>query len=431
MYFLLRFISCIIDTTLCLFLLKYVIDNTVSLNQKIIIGVIISSFFGAVIDSIVGGNPGTMLVITTYPILVHLIQGTERIYKKIGRYLLVFLLYMSFSLFSVFIETIVFEIAFGAADTNTRFTIISIIVNTLVAAGLWNYCEKRKLHIELAVKEWILLLVVNVFTFLLLSALKNFGELIYAENWQDQLLIIFLNYSVLFFYIFFVLFLTSGKVASYFKEINRLSKHHMSEQLQYFKSYKQTQEEIRRYRHDMKNHFLYLQALCNENNVDEIKQYLQSLNDRWNDLPQLYATGDESLDTIINAKQFLFEENAIQFNLEGTFTSSLDIEPIDISIIFSNALDNAIESNIEIKDKKNRYINFNIKSSEYHYLVQIENPVNTAIKINDNQILTKKDNNEHHGYGLQNITQALKQNDGYMKLASNENIFQIEIVLPR
>ncbi|MGL6201182.1 MAG: sensor histidine kinase [Lachnospiraceae bacterium] len=431
MYFLIRFISCIIDTTLCLFLLKYVIDNMVSLNRKIIIGVIISSLFGAVIDSIVGGNPGTMLVITTYPILIHLIQGTERIYKKIGRYLLVFLLYMSFSLFSVFIETIVFEIAFGAADTNTRFTIISMIVNTLVTAGLWNYCEKRKLHIELAVKEWILLFVVNVFTFLLLSALKKFGELIYTENWQDQLLIIFLNYSVLLFYIFFVMFLTSGKVASHFKEINRLSKHHMSEQLQYFKSYKQTQEEIRRYRHDMKNHFLYLQALCNENNVDEIKQYLQSLNDRWNDLPQLCTTGDESLDTIINAKQFLFEENAIQFYLEGTFTSSLDIEPIDISIIFSNAIDNAIESNKEIKDKKNRYINFNIKSSEYHYLIQIENPAKTAVKIIDSQILTKKENTEHHGYGLQNITQALKQNDGYMKLVSTENIFQIEIVLPR
>ena len=431
MYFLLRFISCIVDTILCLFLLKYVIDFTIPLFKKVMLLTVFCSSIGAFIDVLIGGNSGTMPVIVLFPFIIYFIYGTGSALRKIGQYVLVFLLYTSLSLFSVFVEMLVFEFAFTTAETNTRYTIIAIILNLLVITGIWNYCEKRKLHIKFTVREWILLFAVNVVTFLLLTALRRFGGLLLAQNVWEQLLILILNYSVLFFYIFFILFLASGKIASHFKEINILNERHMAEQILYFKSYKQMQEETRIYRHDMKNHFLYLQALCNNDKFEEVKQYIQNLNEKWNELSQLYVTGNESLDIIINVKQFLLEENDIQFILDGTFTFPLNLKPIDISTIFSNALDNAIEANMKVPNHKNRYIKFTIKSSEHHYLVQIENPVVSTVAISNNQISTDKGNTEHHGYGLLNIERTLKHNHGYMKLSSVGNEFLMEVVLPR
>lgn len=431
MYFLLRFTSCMVDTILCLLLLKYIIDLTIPLSKRLLFATAFCSLLGAGLDVLLGGNSGTMPVIAIFPLIIHLIYGAGNAFRKIGQYALVFLLYVSLSLFSVFVEMLVFEVAFNTVETNTRYTIISIVLNLLVIAGIWNYCEKRKLRIKFTAREWILLFAVNAVTFLLLTALRKFSGLLYAQNVWEQLLILILNYSVLFFYIFFVLFLVSGKVASHFKEISILSQRHMAEQLQYFKSYKQMQEEMRHYRHDMKNHFLYLQALCNGNKFEEVKQYIQSLNEKWNELPQLYTTGNEPLDIIINVKQFLLEENDIKFILDGAFIFPLNLKPIDISTIFSNGLDNAIEANMKVSNHENRYIKFTIKSSEHHYLVQIENPVAFPIEINDNQIFTDKENTEHHGYGLLNIERALKQNNGYMKLSSIENKFLMEVVLPR
>jgi hypothetical protein len=189
------------------------------------------------------------------------------------------------------------------------------------------------------------------------------------------------------------------------------------EQLKYFSEYKETQEETRRFRHDMKNHLLYLQALSNENKMEEIQSYLQGLTEKWEELPSLYTTGNVAIDTIINAKQFLFQNNQIDFSLSGNFTNKLKISPLDLCIIFANAIDNAIDANIYLDDTA-RYLTFDIKMSHNYYLVTLENPVSTIVTRRNNRVTSLKKDTDNHGFGLLNMEQTLKKYDGYMNIKS-------------
>lgn len=425
-----HFISCIVDTILFMVLLKYIANTMISFSQKTTLLICGLAFIGAGLDTLTNGNIGIMLVILLFPLCLHMVHGVGGVIKRIRQYFFVLLLYMSLEIFSIFIELILLGSLFGESSTNLRFLFITIVVNSLAVLGLWKLCGRRNLRIRFSMRDKILLLLVNVITFLTLSALVQFSQQVLTQNIIEQLLIIILNYSVIFFYIFFVLFLVTGKMASHFKEIGQITQNHMVEQLKYFSEYKETQEETRRFRHDMKNHLLYLQALSNENKMEEIQSYIQGLTEKWEELPMLYATGNVAIDTIINAKQFLFQNNQIDFSLSGNFTNKLKISPLDLCIIFANAIDNAIDANIYLDDTA-RYLKFDIKMSHNYYLVTLENPVSTIVVIRNNHVTSLKKDTDNHGFGLLNMEQTLKKYGGYMNIKSTSNKFILEIVFPR
>lgn len=430
MYFLLRFSSCMVDTALLVLLVKYVIDAGMSASKKEFGMAAFCAIVGAGVDTWLSGNPGTMTVIFLFPLVLYLRCGTGTVWKKLGRYALVFLLYLSLSLLSVFTEMLLFEAAFGASQTNTRYTLISIVLNLLAIAGLHLYCQKRKRQIRFSGKEWVLLFTVNTVTFLLLTALNRFGGLWQANTLSETVLLLVLNYSVLFFYVFFVLFLASGKATSYYREISRLSQRQMEDQLEHFRAYKQMQSEMQKFRHDMKHHLGYLQTLCGGGDTQAAQQYLSEINVQWEEIPRFYSTGDEVVDTVLNAKQHLLEEHTISLTLDGRFAVALWLRPIDSCTIFANALDNAIEANLQIPKAEARCIHVSIKSSENHHLVQMTNPLNVPLKMQGGEIMSSKSDPVHHGYGLANMARALEQNDGYRKITADDVNFTLEIVLP-
>jgi|GEM_PF-2764887 len=425
-----HFVSCITDTILFLFMLKYIADTMIFFSKRTYLSIIALALIGAILDTLTNSNMGMMSVIILFPLCLQFIHSEGSIIRKISQYGFILLLYISLSILSVFIELILISSLFGESDTNLRFLLITIAINTLIILGIWKLCSKQNLRIWFSFRDKLLLLFVNIVTFLILAAVIQFNQQILAKDMKEQILIIVLNYSVILFYIFFVLFLVTGKVASHFKEIGRISQNHMAEQLKYFSSYKAAQEETRQFRHDMKNHLLYLQALSNENKTVEMQSYIQDLTAKWEESSTLYTTGNDVVDTIINAKQFLFKDKQIAFYLSGNFIDKLPMTPIDLCTIFANAIDNAIEANDYVAKNTTHYLNFDIKTSHNYYLVTLENSIATSVTIKNNRVISSKKNIRNHGFGLSNIEQTLQKYGGYMKLTSTPKKFILEMVFP-
>lgn len=431
MFFFLQFISCMVDTTLILFLLKFIIDAPVSLTPKTGFYIAAFSAAGAAVDFFTGGTPGTAAVIFLFPLVLYLRLPVRRALLHAGRYLLAFLLYVSFSIISIFIEMLIFEAAFGITDTNTRYTLITICLNALIIWGMWKHFGKPGFRIQFTIIEWLMLLAVNIITFIILTAVLFLNDQILIRNTGEQILILVLNYSVLFFYAFFVLFLAGGKAAAHYRNLNQLNQKHMAEQLKYFTAYKAMQAETRSFQHDIKNHLLYLETLSSENKLPEIQAYLQSLTCKWKELPRLFITGNDVLDSILNAKQFLLDEHKIILTLSGDFTGALNILPIDLCTIFSNAVDNAVEAVSQLPPLIERQIKLEIKNNHNFNLITLQNPVAAPVLIKNNHVVSdKKSNVNEHGYGLKNISRALQPYDGYMRLTSTDTNFCVDIVIP-
>ena len=124
----------------------------------------------------------------------------------------------------------------------------------------------------------------------------------------------------------------------------------------YYKKIEENQEKIKRIYHDINNHMICISNLSNEKDV---KEYVKSL-----DLNIGYINfnfGNKILDIIISEKYQLCKDKGIRFDIVADFSKLDFIDMMDLCVIFSNALDNAIEACDKIlDDSKDKYISVNV-----------------------------------------------------------------------
>ena len=426
--------SCIIDIILILTVIHFIVDDSFRVKRLgIMIAVLTCGFavFAFALDRFLGMSTAMIVTRLLLPLIIYVAFGKGSLIKRCGKYLLALLFFSSTEILSIFIEMLIITEMFGTAVTDTRFLIISAIVNLAAVIFIYYICGRRNTKISFGGSEWGLLLLANSVTFILLTAVGYSKQIPFMDMIPQEFLQVMIKYSVVFLYLFFVISLVNGKIADHFKAVGQITQENMEQQLEYFKAYRNSQEEINRYKHDMKNHFLYLSALSKDNKVDEMKEYINSLSGQWDSVPGQSSTGNTVVDAIIYGKSFLFEQNHIKLIIEGQFVSELRPEPIDLCTVFANAIDNAIEANVKLPDDGNRYVKIIIKSNENHYFITFENPTNGILKITNNHIETDKQES-NHGFGLKNIEQALLKYDGTFKVKSGtDNIFTLEAVIPK
>ena len=129
---------------------------------------------------------------------------------------------------------------------------------------------------------------------------------------------------------------------------------------------------------------------------------------------------------ILNRKIEYCQNNGISIKCMvcGEFNGVSDY---DIHIILENLLDNAIEATLKAADKK---ISVDIYSYEQAIIIKISNSAEKEVlKNNPDMNTTKKDNN-YHGYGIKNVRELVKKNNGtieYIQLGAD--IVQCRVVL--
>jgi len=141
-----------------------------------------------------------------------------------------------------------------------------------------------------------------------------------------------------------------------------------------------------------------------------------------------FETGNVILDALLNDKQIAASKINATIVFGGVMPEDL-LRPLDVCIIFGNALDNAIEAcaNNTSNQKLTIYINSSFKNG--FLFIKIENPVVTKVKIVNNVIATTKIEKHLHGMGLRSISASIKKYSGEMKLSQSNGIFCLEIDL--
>ena len=219
------------------------------------------------------------------------------------------------------------------------------------------------------------------------------------------------------------LYLLKSRTAGYYRREGELNRRYMEEQLRYFRAYKETQEETRRFRHDVKNHLLCMEELSRTGEWVQLSRYIGNLTDQWRQLPRLFYTGNDVVDAVVNGKMFLLSEKAIELRLEGRFNTELPQEPADLCCIFSNAIDNAAASGTD-------YLDISIRRAANFYLITFRNACGNVLNRENGKIVTGKKDRENHGFGLLNIKRAAEKTGGYMEAHGDEHCFELQVTLP-
>ena len=184
-------------------------------------------------------------------------------------------------------------------------------------------------------------------------------------------------------------------------------------------------EKTKAMRHDIKNHFLVLKELLDNNRSEELKEYLNKLIS-FNESKHRYsASGNLVIDSLINSKlNILREMSDIEPIIDIKAATDINVENADLSIILGNLMDNAI--NALLKCKENKYLKIEIKQKQNIFIMKIENSYEGAIKQKNGKIVSDRKN---HGIGLQNVRRVVEKYSGEMDMDYKDNIFRMKILL--
>lgn len=183
---------------------------------------------------------------------------------------------------------------------------------------------------------------------------------------------------------------------------------------------------VRALRHDLKNHLLCILSMAEERDVEGIKQYTGQLLQQQNTVNKLIMfSGSKVLDAIINSKSAAAERAGVR--LSAIITTPLaGISPEDITIILGNALDNAIRA---AKDSKRKVVDIHIQPQGAYSSIVIANDIAHSVLSDNPALRTTKNIRYRHGFGIQNMRQAVERNQGLIRFYEQNDRFICDILL--
>lgn len=218
----------------------------------------------------------------------------------------------------------------------------------------------------------------------------------------------------------------------YYSTLNSVNESYLNSQKDYYEMKQHSDTEIRRIRHDMKNHLICIRDLAAKGKYEELESYIDEISSAVSEAASLIHTGSGIIDAIVNEKAALAKKAHVRFEWEGT-VSGLNISAVDSCTLVSNLLDNALEACDKV-DVDKRYILLSFRRSEHFILMSCENSAARVVELSDGRPLSTKSNKFEHGFGLENIERCVKKYGGHLDLSSYEGedsaVFIAEAVFP-
>lgn len=191
---------------------------------------------------------------------------------------------------------------------------------------------------------------------------------------------------------------------------------------------KNSAENVRRIKHDISNHLTTISALLSEHRTEEALAYTNTLTSSLAEKKQWSKTGNIAADSILNYKLNTATEKQIQINCHIACPEDLAVDPVDLTVILGNLLDNAIEA-AEHMAESNRQISLHLTYDKGRLFLKIENTFDGTVKKQGNGFVSKKKDGQWCGLGLQNVQTAITKYNGTMDITHTENRFLVKLLL--
>lgn len=184
---------------------------------------------------------------------------------------------------------------------------------------------------------------------------------------------------------------------------------------------------INRKYHDLKHQIAMLRA---EEDFMKRQAFLDEMESDIKMYEAQNKTGNSVVDTILTSKSITCQKHNIELTcvVDGKLLNFMHV--MDICTILGNALDNAIECEIQIEEQEKRLIHVEVLSKKEFIVLRFENYFEGKLEFEDNRPTTTKANKEYHGYGIKSIQYTAKKYNGWTTINKKGNWFELTIVIP-
>ena len=315
-------------------------------------------------------------------------------------------------------------------ENNLLSICVSILIKlAVILAGILFVHYINKLNPHLPEKYWIILDSILFAIIEGVELISGVSLVLYGEKSKYLIPIIAAEYIMLLLGLFVIYFL--GKICWIYEKQTEYELTQLREsELQKIVTYQnQMNLEIKKIRHDMKGNLNNIRCFVESGQINEVKSYIDQLTEKIDITKQHTFTGNHIIDVILNKYLALCKSKQIDFVLSADTIPELNMNPVDLSAILDNLLDNAIEA-VEKIPENQRKIEVKIFSYKENLTAVIKNQYGGELRKKKGKLLTNKTEWEDHGYGMRSVNDAVIRNNGSFKYYTKDHYFVSVFMIP-
>lgn len=334
----------------------------------------------------------------------------------------------------VLVEMLVATVFMFITHTNSIMTlyyddssrvIATVIFRVIISVSLFVFLRfKSRNNFVNSFSKTLFFVIPITSLYVILELFRNYLGQISNDQMKIEFLAGIILLNVLCYFLIRLIYIESQKVIKATAEIQliKMEKMQYDQMISSFKS-------LRLWRHDFNNHILATQEFLYMQKYDEAYEYISELSHRINAESFFVNTGNLCFDAILNIKSKLAEENGVRLacNLEIPETI---VQAYDLCSILGNILDNAIEASLQLQSKSLRNVFLKTKVLSNKFILSCCNNFSQPIRYLDNQIMTSKEEHEHHGYGISIIEKVTNKYNGICNYEVIGEEFKMCIMIP-
>lgn len=189
--------------------------------------------------------------------------------------------------------------------------------------------------------------------------------------------------------------------------------------------------QMRAMRHDMGNHMAVLEGLIDNNEKAAASEYIGCWKKNFEEISTQVKTGNAITDVAISEYADKFRKENISFDSSFVYPEHLQINPFELCIIVSNALQNAFEAS---KNVENPQVSLTSISRNNTYIINVKNRTDAEVFVDPGEGLPYSSKKEDgHGYGLKNIKNIAEKYKGTLEIRQEKDdkgyMFVLNIML--
>ncbi|HHW4746207.1 TPA: sensor histidine kinase [Enterococcus faecalis] len=298
------------------------------------------------------------------------------------------------------------------------FFITSITITTLIGVAWivilkFSIVKEAKSELSTNLSFIVILLPIPILSIIIL-----FGLLIGNNN--DKISEITITISVIFLNIC-VIFLYKITIEYQKNQYNlTLRKKNIEVEYRILNEIKRNRTNVLKLKHDLKNQYLTILRLIENEEVNEAIDYIKSSFDILEPPTKTYAA-DGVLNYLLNEKLAEARKNQINVDHQIFVSKNIKINNDVLTIVIGNIIDNAIQASKRIKPI-DRYVNIIIKQVNNDLFIEVSNNYNSE------EIFTRK-HRKNKGLGMKNIDDLLQQLGGIQRHWTKERRYFVTIVI--
>ena len=198
-------------------------------------------------------------------------------------------------------------------------------------------------------------------------------------------------------------------------------------QYQNYKLSKESIDIVNQKYHDLKHQINLLKTGAD---TEKAGEYLEQMEREIKIYETQNKTGNKVLDTILTSKSMHCQRHGIELKFMGEGQLLNFMEDMDISALFGNMLDNAIESVVKSKDRQKRLISIHVIQERQFIRIRTENYCEEDVQFQDGLPVTTKKDKRFHGYGTKSIKKIVEKYGGSVMAGKTDNWFELKILIP-